>query len=431
MKLKYNSNWSEDQEVEIDEACSLTEEQGLALFEQHKTIVLSDEQAAAFEAWVQADDGNEDPGAGDVPVATVAVASGVLSKAIEMEKKIDADKDINDRVRLTIKSGEEAKKGPLALCALLRAKFGAEGMAAFPDVGSPFKDPDDAEGKRYLPCNNPDRYTVQRDGKKGKVNEPHSFYQDFADRTPYGRVITAALNAIDAARDVYRDQKTYKNCKPYVTEDNETLDFPNITAWDVQALLTTWNKRRSNLATAYKQAVRVDRQIIAMSEYPGITLQIAKNKDGSIDASRLYPITIADKNNAGDFGTFTPTNFLKLDCDKAGKNGGTYADLMATVGRGKQEDKTPMAERIKSPAKAAEYIAELAAWLETDGNDNQLTVYLNQKDNKGIFTHDDAVKSLGSASEAMEALASRFNKRIASLMEAEAAVQQPTKVASK
>lgn len=415
MILKFNKDWTEDQQVELSEALSLTEKQEERLFADEKPITLNDEQAAAYENWTKKSKDND---GGDVaPVASVAVASGIMSKAIEMEKKIEGNAEIDSRVRLTIKSGEELKRGPFVLCDLLRKTYGKEGMASFPEVGSPFKDPDDGEGKRYLPCNNPDRYTVQRDGKKGKVNEPRSFYADYAGATAYGKDILSVLQAINDAKDVFKEVKSYKTVKPF-TLSGETIDFANMNNYQVAGLASTWNGRWSKTVSAYKQSIRLDRQLNKAEEMASITLHIARGKDGTIIGT--YPITIANKENPAEFSTYTPTNFLSLDFDKAVANGGTYADLIATVGKGANNEPALLAARIKSASKAAEYIAELAAWFEVDGNAKDFQLYLNSKDNAGKFVHDDAVLSTGKLNEQMDSAATKQSARYAALCEAAA-----------
>lgn len=426
MKLSYNEAWTEDQEVELMELLELDSDKETKLFENKKTIVLNDQQAAAYENWTKKSKDND---GGDVaPVVTVQVASGILSKAIEMEKVIDTDKDINDRVRLTVHSGEEVKKGVAILCDMLRKKYGKDGMASFPEVGSPFKDPDDPEGKRNLPCNNPDRYTVQVDGKKGKVNSPRSFYSDFAAATPYGKVIIHTLDAINAAREVYRGLGSYKTVKPFTLE-GETINFADMNAYEVSSLLKMWTARLSSLTNAYKQAVRFDRQLIAVGGMAGITMYESRGKSGEYVGT--YPITLANKfDPIKENKVFTPTNFLNLDVDKAIKNAsddkGHFEALMATVGKGSTTEPALLAARIKSPAKAAEYIAELAAWFEVDGNAKDYQLFLNSKDNTGKFVHDDAVLSTGKLNEQMDSAATKQSARYAALCEVAAIAEKKT-----
>lgn len=422
MMLRFNKDWTDDQQVAITEALDLDQEQCERLFEEHKILKLNDKQSAAWEAYQKNPTAAPDAG-GELPPADIKIAGNVLSHAIEMEKVIDTDKDIDARVRLTLTSQEEIKKGPMILCHMMRVKYGPQRMAAFPEVGSPFKDVEasDKTGKTvYLPCDNPDRYTVQRKGKKPGtvVNEPHDFYTEFANRTPMGKIIQDALKAIDAARDVYESKKSYKTCEAYTAGNGEVIDFPAMTAYDVQAELSTWNKRASTLASQYRDAVRLDRAWIKLETYPGINFIVAKKKDGSIDDRRMYPITIQDKENPGDFDTYTPKSILNFDVDLAVTNGGKYSDLMDTVGRGAQDDdETPLAERIKGPEQAAEYLAELAAWLEVDGNDTAFTVFLNKTDKAGKHVNDDALLSLASVAESTEALVAPYNKRVAALKE--------------
>lgn len=423
MKLSHNKDWTEQNEIDIAEAVELTEQQCERLFEQNKAIVLSDKQSALFEAWQKTSSAAPDGGDKETPPADIKIAGNVLSHAIEMEKVIDGNAAIDARVRLTLNSIEETKKGSLILCQMLRTTYGPQRMAAFPEVGSPFKD-EDASNKTgktvYLPCDNPDRYTVQRKGKKPGtvVNEPHDFYSEYANRTPYGRIIQDALKAIDAARDVYENKKSYKTCDAYTAGNGEVIDFPTMSAMDVQSELSMWNKRASALAGQYRDAIKLDRAWTKLEVYPGINFIVAKKKDGSINDSRMYPITIQDKENPGDFDTYTPKSILNFDVELALANGGKYSDLMDTVGRGAQEaDDTPLAERIKDVEQAAEYIGELAAWLEVSGNDTKLTVFLNKTDKAGKHVHDDELLSTSSLAESLDAIASAFNKRVASLKE--------------
>lgn len=426
--LKFNADWSEEQQVELNDLLGLTEEQGDKLFVEEKSIALNADQAKAFERWLSDQDVAAAAVADNAPVAadtsTINASEPVRAHAIELVNLIADNPAIDTNFRKVIEATEQMKRGAIALCFMLRKAYGDK-LDDFPVPGSQsWQEGKDGEEGFKPASNNPDRYRVKTKGKKSDVWVKFSFYDDYARNTPFGTEIVAALEAISNALSVYGDSGSFRKAgKPieaFQSANGEVINFATMTQPQVKAAEKMWSQRLTAIASSIKTAIKVNAQLnrLQLELKDEIDVQIATNADGSI-AATAYPINIINKRNVSEYKPFASSGLLALDVDKAVANGGSFDHLMATTGKGTDDSSGETVAEIKNVGKFDEYIAAVLNWLDRDTAEKELLTYLAAKDKQGKFLHDHLVMSLHKLVDALDSPNTKTEPRYRVLEEAE------------
>lgn len=425
MKVSYDKTWTEDNEVAIAELFDLSEDQVTKLFTDHKTIVVADSFKQKWEQLQSRIKSDRDVETAEQPIVKdVSIAGSHAKLARDMADVIKNDSEINARVKLTIVSGEEVKRGPLALCLLMENRYNKTGsnmtLAMFPDHDAKGWEQtiehDDGTKEKIAASDNPAQWKRKVDKKMVTFD----FYQVYADDTVFGEECAGALEACQNAQAKFKEAGSAKGIASYTTTSGEVLEFSKMTGHDIDAETRTWSQRRSRLAGQYRAAVRLHKQIAKLSEYDGINLTVAKRPDGTLKRV-TSPITIQDANDLGEYKQFTPMSLLNLDIDKAVNNGSTYESLMTTIKKAQPDDGgEKLVESIKSAKTADEYVAELVSYLQKKKPSGEFAfnVYLNEKDKDGVFVHDDLLLSCRTLSDILDSILSKHERRLGELDEA-------------
>jgi hypothetical protein len=407
-KLKYNASWTEDDEVAIDEALGLTEEQGIKLFTQKGTIVITAEQATALVALADKDEEA-------APAATPEAPEGTPKEG-DKDAKVDETPDVVDvhivtqRERAATEMGEKLSEAtntvlakgyearetvnitPLLTYLAMVADLGKPAVQAMPKPNTYLKDGatwfGTGDKKVKLATNEPyDKYSAQDlSGKKPK-KVPMSYYKTEALATKEGKKWQAELQEVDKALAVLKENKL------------KTVPEGKWKGFAKAALArrsTLYTSRITYIQGALGRAVKLAHQCYAFDSLSGVKYSFDQEKVGEqmMYVNRNEPVQIWDvtfEKNEKTGNTIEkhsdPINlsigaFLKFDVAEAIKIAGsadkvTYETLAKTVERDTQTE-TPGTKEADWSKHAIENVAQfenimssLAAYIsDGDGDVN-------------------------------------------------------------
>ena len=435
-KLKFDSDWTEEQQVELSERLELTPELDERLFADQKTIVISAEQATEYVALVaewNKETGGDDTGdtgaTGDkAPVEEPTVDIHVRT---QMEREAFAIGEAMPETTLQVIednyiADERTKVGTMLLADRLLKDEGktiAEAKAlilSWPEAGTDPKSKD--ESKHPHGQNRADYYHFKPAGTKKLIRK--SFYQNMFDATTKGEALLASASACD---------KTLVDNK-----DNlkiATGPHSGMKKSEVTAERDLWNTRLKSGATQLRAAVAYIWQCYAFDNLSLVGYMQDRKSNGDVRNANK-PIRIWSKEKDPATGALVPMEadnvtikqFLKYDVAAATALAGgvdkvTVEHLDKTVERdtggddeGADDDKNKRIEidgssklEIKNAEGVEVIYAALAAYFtNTDGSVNtkreSAVVQQCSKDEKYLLSFGEAATALDNVWNQVESL---------------------------
>jgi hypothetical protein len=292
--------------------------------------------------------------------------------------------------RLTVKNGA------LTFLSFLRVTYPDNTLLGWPRPGTNAKD--------NPGLNNLDKATRMgvnaRTGKRGPV--PVSFYDELSDNTAVGKDACDHLEAISKCRKNPKDNSISADmAKKYSTASVRTFDADE----------SLYQTRKDDFRNLVKRAMLVWFMMADLQNFPKVSVEILTEKDNEgkdIGVRRTgTPIWLESTTEKGVYRALSVTQFLSIDIDAAKSAGGTFEDIIATLGKGADEDDE--VEGLPAiPAGDTEAIfdhcAVLAAWFEDVNNVKKLIAAVPKVDGH-------AALSLYNLSAALESAAHHFEKK--------------------
>jgi hypothetical protein len=358
-KLSYNASWSEDDEVEIEEALHLTEQQTETLFVQKGKIVISAEQAAALAKLSEDDDDtsntpadtHNDDRAGEDDDKE---AGDTIDKSIASQRDRDA---VNVGNKLSKETGAHITAGYLA-----RERVNITPLIIFQDLRRDLKDDlaalpvpnsrreqgktivGSGDTKRELGSNDPwDRYTFMDTNDNGKqVKRQGSYFKSMFMASTLGTEITKQLDLVDKAIGSTKDNG------PACPKEYEGMGKPKL------ARRKSLFASRINFGIAQlKKAVVLDKQCRAFDSLSqvGYGFETEKNDKGAdvfVNMNEPVQLFKVEKKDGREreiwHANFSISAFNKFDVAAAIKAAGgasnvTLEHITDTVKRDTDKDK--------------------------------------------------------------------------------------------
>jgi hypothetical protein len=368
-KLKYNASWTEDDEVAIDEALGLTEEQGIKLFTQKGTIVITAEQATALVALAD-DDGGEKNEPEASPVSPEANPDGkqdakeadkpdVVDVHITTQREraaSEAGKNLSEGTNKVLSDGFKARETvnitPLLTFLGMVSDLGKETVQNMPRPNTYLKGGKTMFGtgdKAVMLSGNDvpyDKYSVlDTSGKKPK-KVAMSFYKIEARATKEGKRWNAELESVEKALSVLKENKLK------TVPDGQWKGFA---APALRRRQTLFESRITFIQGMLGRAVKLAHQCYAFDGLQSVAYSFDQEE---VEGKKIYvncnePVQIWDvtrekKGNETIVTKSDPINlsigaFLKFDVAEAVKIAGsqdkvTYEILAKTIERDTQKD---------------------------------------------------------------------------------------------
>ncbi len=215
-------------------------------------------------------------------------------------------------IDVTLAAKEVTQKGALSMLLRMQDAYKPEELDAMPV-------PDTEDG------NNPAKR--KRDVQDPKTGETKSITEDFYsglfDNLPVGDNISKTLDAISNALSGGKDGPVDKT-------------LPSDQAGLIRLRKTLVGRRQAGRGLL-KRTMKLYHQYNAVDEMDSVQLDVAtEEKDGKeIVSGTTYPITIFNKADMKQFRPFSISSFLALDVAEAVAAGGSWQNLMDTMGRDK------------------------------------------------------------------------------------------------
>jgi hypothetical protein len=389
-KLKYNSDWSDEDEKKIATALKLSDADKDTLFIQEKTIKITDDQAKALLA---IPDGEEEETAPEgTPEAPAETPKEGDKDAKEADKPYVVDVHITtQRERAASDAGEKLSEGtnkilsdgfnaretvnitPLLTFLGMVADLGKETVQNMPRQNTYLKG-----GKTWFGTGDKavvlqgndvpyDKYSVlDTSGKKPK-KVAMSFYKTEARATKEGRKWVSELETCEAALTILKDNKLK------TVPDGKWKGFA---APSLRKRVTLFESRIGFIQSSLGKAVRLAHQCYAFDSLQGVKYSFDQEEIGGVkqyvnrnEPVQIWDVTITKNEQTGreiekhsDPINLSIGAFLKFDVAEAIKIAGsaekvTYETLAKTVERDTQTE-TPGGKEADWSKHAIENVAQ-------------------------------------------------------------------------
>lgn len=322
--------------------------------------------------------------------------------------------DFLSTVAVVVKAKEDWEGGPVAIWASSVKAYPGEAFDAFPDPASTEKD-----------SNNPAIFTVlEPSGKDGKLKpKEKNYYNIFADNLPPA---VELLQEQDWLQRLGNEKMKTDGIPPQYLAEYGGQDHSKIVARDTR--LTKVKNRLTSYRQSIKNGFYLRFQLEKVNELGGVHAEVVPTKDGKGYENRIRVRSTMPGRELEDNQGMTIKAFMKLDAEKAFKNGATYAALMDTAKRDKAEgDSTSATTKIENAEQARKSLLDLHDYFDTITRDpkqeilTQWVKYLTSKAGDDTFVSlwdmrdfiNDVLGKLPKAAERRQEIAAREEKAAA------------------
>jgi len=315
---------------------------------------------------------------------------------------------ITDTIVDTVNADEKRKRNPLMIMFMLEDRFdGTEGRRKLSDCPIP--------GSKT--GNNPDVIEDKEKNAQGEsVSVRTAFWREVAYAMEEGRAIKAQLADVNGK----------------VGRWEIGAEGVSATEWRRVQEKKRLDNRLTGLVTVVRKSVSLYFQWQSVAALPGVEVQFAldENEDGSQTVTATSPVTVYDPKKPGTFETMSVGQFLQLDAEEAKDNGGSYSDLIKTLGREPASGTGDTGSKIK-PVKSLDdllsMLDEIAVYLDQSTDEGKKHAAALAKLMANPKTGDDAVLSVCNAAEVLDAPSTRVRDRFIDIQNATTAGRQEKK----
>lgn len=259
-------------------------------------------------------------------------AAGRRGEAIDAAKKAIQDLELQALFARGNESRELIKRNPCTIMVRLVQDYGGNPfdpkkvceLDGFAVPGTPIKDDDGVKS------NNPDEFKMYvTNAKKKVVEKSFWWWNEFADAMPEAQNAIKAMEGLDMA-----DNDPSKAPVEYVKMGEHRRDTER----------RMQSQRRTYVRTTVKQAKKLrDKMRIIALEFPLCIVGLwSDTVDGKTIVSRTTaPLRIANAADQYAVQSFTVTEFMALNLDRARVKGGTWEAVITSGKREKADPTTP------------------------------------------------------------------------------------------
>lgn len=258
----------------------------------------------------------------------LSIGESMNAKAIALAIKADTNKELEVSVTEQMQAKEVSDTGAVRLLLQLRETFD---LSDFPVPGSKIEDMSD--GFNGLVDHYKVTQTNENTGNKSTPNQ--SFFVTFADHTRLGEAIVQELKWLTILGDKEKDASL-------VDKDFAKEYGSNPIARKERVKYLTG--RRGTIRTAYRKAVSLWYKMDAINEMGnpdnGGDVRcyfIYADKEKTKIKQTSFPIRIQSISNIGEWNDYRVSSVLRMDVDKATKNGRSFTALEDTLKREKKD----------------------------------------------------------------------------------------------